>query len=366
MNIGVIKFSTQPYQEDTFILYGRQYGDRITIGVFPNDMDTHPEWNYSHEKVDYFGPSPSISIRLLGTRMVFNHDIIRWLEKNKFDVLLLMGYSSFTNIYALFYARHFDIPVIMFADTIESGRLPTIKKYIYNMCASFWVPGSRAEKYLYESGISKNKIYRGMYTYDYKKEKRIIDSYDVIQERERLGIDANSQVFLFVGKLIPTRRVGLLLESFSRLHSENVRLIIIGDGPEEHLVQECDDNRLVHIPRVPLADLYKYYAIADVYVHPGGEPFSLALVQAVAADLVVVTSDLVGASDDVVDHCGNGFIFTSSNPWELSEYMEMAIEYYDVMSIAAEEKGAWLRKNRSIEFAASELHKAIGKAANDE
>ena len=259
----------------------------------------------------------------------------------------------------LLYAFIHHIPVILGLDSVENPGHKFIKARLYKKVSAFWVPGNRSRDYLISEGVPKDKIFLGKYTYDLLEIKKKIDSIDKSSIQRRLNIKNTDIVFLFVGKLIPSRNVNLLLKAFSNIENDNVKLIIIGDGPDEYLVKDCPDNRLIHIPKVPLSELYDYYSVADIYVHPGAEPYSLAVVQAVASDMVIIASKNVGAVDDVVKDKENGVLFEPNKPKELNDSMNIVLTNIDAMKSRATIMGAYIRENRSIEFAAKQLNEAF-------
>ena len=355
--IGIIQASPAPYREKTFILCNEKMNNGVEVATFPDGMDTHPEWEYKSLKEDYIGELPK-SYVIFGRTMVFNSDIKSWIRSKKWDALLIEGYNSFTNIYALLYAFIHHIPVILGVDSVENPGYKTIKARLYRNVSAFWVPGRRSRDYLISEGVPKEKIFLGKYTYDLLEIKKNIDNIDKSSIQKRLNIKKTDIVFLFVGKLIPSRNVNMLLNAFSNLVNDNVKLIIIGDGPDEHLVSNCSDNRLVHIPRVPLAKLYDYYAIADVYVHPGAEPYSLAVVQAVASNLIVVSSKSVGAIDDVLVEGKNGYTFHYGDVSGLSKALCATLKNFEQLKHMAAEQGQVVRQKRGIDFSSDELIRA--------
>ncbi|MGH3443220.1 MAG: glycosyltransferase, partial [Nitriliruptorales bacterium] len=106
----------------------------------------------------------------------------------------------------------------------------------------------------------------------------------------------------FVGRL--ERRKGLeqLVRAFVRVkrHRPTVRLLVVGDGPERARCQQLLTARLradvLFLGRVDEEDLPRFHASADLYVAPnlGGESFGIVLLEAMAAGLPVVASDIPG------------------------------------------------------------------------
>jgi phosphatidyl-myo-inositol alpha-mannosyltransferase len=107
---------------------------------------------------------------------------------------------------------------------------------------------------------------------------------------------------LFVGRL--ERRKGLepLIRAFTLLKTArpDLRLLVVGDGPERDRCQGLLPARLrddvVFLGRVGQDELPRYYASCDLYVSPalGGESFGIVLLEAMAAGVPIVASDIPG------------------------------------------------------------------------
>jgi len=76
-------------------------------------------------------------------------------------------------------------------------------------------------------------------------------------------------------------------------------------------VREMVRSSNVHIclsEPVAFRQLAQFYAVADSYVHPGHEPYSLALMQAALCGLPIVATPNVGAACDVLVDGASGLV----------------------------------------------------------
>lgn len=118
--------------------------------------------------------------------------------------------------------------------------------------------------------------------------------------RDALDIPAGSTVVLMVGAFRPEKNHALLLEAFARLSPDHV-LVLAGDGAERAPV-EALAARLGVQPRVrflgAVPGVEGLYRMADVYVLPSRfEGFGLSALEAAAAGVPVVHSDVPGLAD---------------------------------------------------------------------
>lgn len=124
--------------------------------------------------------------------------------------------------------------------------------------------------------------------------------------RTRLGIAADCQLLLFLGRLHPKKGFDLLFPAFARLDPKTI-LVVVGPGDEGYLRHlHAEAARLSIAPRVRFvgmlrgADKLAAFVDADLFVLPSyQENFGIAVAEALAAGLPVVISDQVNIQADV-------------------------------------------------------------------
>jgi glycosyltransferase involved in cell wall biosynthesis len=119
--------------------------------------------------------------------------------------------------------------------------------------------------------------------------------------------DADEETFVLgtVGRLVPEKGIDRLVSIFRQLFpngDENVRLVIVGDGPDREKLEGLAERD----PRIVFAgaqqDVAPYYRAFDTYVSPARfEPFGLSILEAMAADCPLVLTRSEGPSEFVTD-----------------------------------------------------------------
>jgi len=109
---------------------------------------------------------------------------------------------------------------------------------------------------------------------------------------------------LFVGRLEKRKGLGVLLRAYVQLKQRipQLRLIVVGDGRMRKGYESYIDAR--NIPDIVMAgyvspdELPRYHASADIFCAPntGKESFGIVLLEAMAAGLPVVATDIPGFS----------------------------------------------------------------------
>ena len=135
--------------------------------------------------------------------------------------------------------------------------------------------------------------------------------------RRELGLDHDSPVLLFVGRLQPLKGIDTLLRAAQevRLHHDNVHVLVIGGGVDAWDDREAQELRRLQAlsetlgltPHVrfinaqPQHVLARYYAAADVFVMPSHyESFGMVVLEAMACGTPVVASQVGGLTSTVV------------------------------------------------------------------
>ncbi len=143
--------------------------------------------------------------------------------------------------------------------------------------------------------------------------------------RKELNIDEKAFLLLFAGNNFRLKGVATLIRSVARLRFEfpdrDFRLLIAGRGRTSRY--EALARRLVVSHAVmfagPLKGMERYYAAADIYVHPTFyDSCSLTVLEALAAGLPVVTTRFNGASDAIASPDAGCVIHDPSNDGELT------------------------------------------------
>jgi len=250
-------------------------------------------------------------------------------------VLHLAGWGHPLLLFALLTAGILRVPVVMESDTQLPVGLPVwkriVKRIIYPLV--FRIPkmmlpgGSRQAKYFKHYGVNDNRIKITNMTVDVSaiKQRCAQMGEDGRKEtRNRLNLDKNSVVFVFVGRLVAHKGLSDLLVAFKKINHEqpNARLLIVGDGPlRESLSRTVKMNQAVQsLGRLDMDGVIEIYHAADVAVVPSHfEPWGLVVNEALAAGLPVVASDRVGSVDDLIEDGVTGKVYASGSIAELEE-----------------------------------------------
>lgn len=146
-----------------------------------------------------------------------------------------------------------------------------------------------------------------------------LDRFDVTIDRQEVrqanGLPDDAFIFLSVGRYHPKKDFAAIIEAmamFEVKHQDSVAVVIAGQGVSQlaNLARTHEvENKIIlidtmgtspscNMPEVPSSKLIALYKCADVFVFPSLiETFGIAIVEAMAAGLPVITTDAPGCRD---------------------------------------------------------------------
>ena len=104
--------------------------------------------------------------------------------------------------------------------------------------------------------------------------------------------------FLIVSRLVPYKRVDLVVRAFNKL---KLPLIIVGTGGEEKRLRKIAGKNINFAGFVSDEHLINYYAGAKAFIHPQDEDFGISAVEAQAAGVPVIAYRKGGAMETVIE-----------------------------------------------------------------
>lgn len=157
----------------------------------------------------------------------------------------------------------------------------------------------------------------------------------------------NSNIVLFVGALDKAhyfKGVEYLLIAFSKIESNSMYLIVIGDGDLRDYYKKLSEKlgiaeRILFVGRISEDELSKYYALSDLVVLPSiarGEAFGLVLLEAMASGKPVIASNLPGVRT-VIDDSVNGYLVPPKDVEELASKISFLLENKNVKFLFGQE-----------------------------
>lgn len=234
------------------------------------------------------------------------------LSKNKYNAILIFGWSNILYLKALFIAKKLKIKTILRVETNLHSKNPVFKriikffflKFIFSHVDFFLTIGKLNRQFYKSFAIDNSRLFNAPYFVD--------NNFFKNNKTSKLKKKTN---FLFVGKLIDRKNPLLFIKIAEKLKNEkNIHFNIVGSGPLfDTCKKEIKIKSLSNISMLGFRNqkkLKKIYSNNDYLVQTSNyETWGLVINEAMASGLPVITSHNSGAAHDLIKHNNNGYIF---------------------------------------------------------
>lgn len=270
MRVLFITNIPSPYRVDFFNELGK-YVELTVLFERQSAKDREKIW-HAHEFKNFLG-SFLKGIKI-GNDAAFCPAIIKYLSREKFDIIVVGGYSSPTYMLAMLYMKVKKLPFVLNSDggfiREESKMKKSIKKFLISS-ATWWIcSGKFTKETLKHYGADEERTF--IYPFTSIRQEDILEKLPSIEEKRLLKKELNiveEKVILSVGQFIPRKGFDLLIKA-SKSIPDDVGVYIVGGKPTEEyieLVEKLNLKKKVHfIDFKPKHEIRKYYMAADLFV----------------------------------------------------------------------------------------------------
>ena len=148
--------------------------------------------------------------------------------------------------------------------------------------------------------------------------------------------------FLIVGRLVPYRRIDVLVEAFNKMQKP---LVIAGSGRDRERLEAMAGPTIEFLGRVPDEELPDLMARCRAFMWPGEEDFGISPIQAMAAGRPVIAYAAGGALETVIPG-QTGVLFDA----QTAESIIAAVEQFAEQSFDPGAISAFAARFDSAEF----------------
>ncbi len=240
------------------------------------------------------------------------------INKNNYDIVHIHGpIAPFLPVYTLMTAN---------APRVATFHAAFTRNHYYDISAGiFYHFFKRLDGRIAVSNVAKNSMYKyfpAEYTIipngiDIKRFSPNVKPIEKYSNTKKIKI-------LFVGRLEPRKGINVLFNAMNKVVKKypNVQLIVVGKGALKNVYSQVlreARNHVVFENYVPVEELPRYYASADIFCSPatGNESFGIVLLEAMASGKPVVASNIDGYKDVVRDRI-DGKLVPPKNPNRLA------------------------------------------------
>lgn len=317
-----------PYRIDYFNELGKLC-DLTVIYERKSANNRDKKWINKTNKINY--KEIYLKSIKIGNESSLSVEQITILKKEKFDVIVISGYSSLTAMITISYLSINKIPFIMSCDgglISNDNKIKYMLKTFFIKKARMWLStGDETTKYLVHYGAKKEDIrvypFTSVRNQDICKEKINKDYY-----KTKLGLK-EKKVVISIGQFIYRKGFDLLIKASDEIDDDIGIYIIGGEITEEYkkiMERSCKSN--IHFLNfMPKDELSDYYKAADLFILPTREDiWGLVINEAMAYGLPIITTDKCVAGKELVKNDFNGYIIKANS------YKDIPIKINSILS----------------------------------
>lgn len=306
---------------DVLFLTGDGQGPLLDPGFgVPVSWDVDLRSGYEHRFLTGSGrrsPAPSRLAHLA-----------RWIAAH--DAVVIHGHAEPWMLLAALLCRVRQVPYLLRGESAREGQATGLRRHLRNALARAVVSGSAAGLAI---GRRNAEFYR-----HFGARQITWAPYSVDDERfagtpptsrsellSRWDLDCRKPVVMFCGKLCPRKRPLDLCAAVTAL-ARDVNVVFAGDGElADEIRARLRPGSGVVTGFINQSELPCYYHMADVLVLPSEhEPWGVVVNEAMAAGVIPVVSDRVGAAPDLV--AGVGQVYPCGDTARLAEALGRALD----------------------------------------
>ena len=244
-----------------------------------------------------------------------------------------------------------------------------LKRQLFTGVDGVMTPGSDGRRFARRYGTPADRIHIVPHAIDvaHFREGAALARHQRDEIRSEIGVSGCT--FIYVGRLWE-RGKGLdhLIDAFAEVVRDGgtpASLLLVGDGPDDgRLRRRVADlglaDNVVFAGFISAVGLPRYHAASDVFVFPTlGDPYGLAVDEAMAAGLPVIATTAAGELDLRLHHGENGLVVPPADTAALANAMKQLARDEDARKQLGA-KSALMIDGRTPEQWARDFERAVG------
>ena len=252
-------------------------------------------------------------------------------QNHKWDVIL-SHFAYPDGFFAVLLGKALGIPVFISclgSDINSLANKISTKKMIK------WALGE-SEKVFVVSNSLKNKIIE----IGIRKEKVVVVNNGIeinkyfVRDKEDFKkyykIPKGDKIILYVGRLSKEKGVDVLIKAFSFIKDLNIKLYIVGGGPQEKILLRQAErlglmDRIKFLGHMHHSEIPNLMNVADLFVLPSrSEGYPNVLLEALACGIPVLATD-VGGITEIINNENLGIIVAADDPIQMAQGIYSAL-----------------------------------------
>lgn len=271
----------------------------------------------------------------------FEYGLFWDLFKYKPDIII-SNQLGFRTLITYIYSKLFSIPIITWicvsphTERHNSYLREKFRHWLIPKSKYIWTNLTEANEYLINKQfIAKEKIINTPYSVNSAKYANLVSIEKKKSNYYKENFKLKGLVFLYVGQIIQRKGINELIEAFTSLNIKKLpafSILFVGGKLNQKQTNKLLSNCIIftNIDFVQPEDLYKFYALSDVFVFPTLEDeWGIVLNEAISSGLPVLSSIYAASTIDLVKNGYNGFSFDPLNKLDFINKIKMILNLHN-------------------------------------
>ena len=289
-----------------------------------------------------------------------NPELIPAIERWGADAVLVFGWNFKSHLKVMRYF-HGKIPVYFRGDSTLLDDKPGVKtfmrrialRWVYSHVDKAFYVGTNNRDYFLAHGLKPSQLIFAPHSVENSRFGTPEVEAAALKWREELGFSDSDIVIVYAGKLYGVKNITVLVRQFTDYIAANpstkLKLLIVGNGPDEEFVQKNTGRHIALLPFQNQSKIPLIYCIGNVFILPSNsDTWGLGINEAMASGRAVVVTNKVGCAVDLVKDGINGFYFDldssdntilfsrleTTNLQEIGTFNKIAIKQWNYQNIS--------------------------------
>ena len=306
-----------PYKVDFFNELGKEVD--LTV-LFERASESDRNRLFYHSRATNFKPIFLKSLSL-GAHNNIASGFLPYLKDRTYDIVVINGWSSFTEMKAIRYLKKRKIPYIF---AINGGIVPQkeaswkrkLKTKMIGGASAYLCPDFESEKYLLHYGATKEAVTLFPYSTLYEREilNKPLNEEEKEKRKQTLGLP-NKATYIAVGAFIERKNIAFLLSEVWSHVSKEKELLLIGEGPSKEkylkIMKEKGLTNVHLLPFQPKDKILQYFSVSEMSLFLTKEDiYGHVVNESLSQGCPVLGSDASNAAKHLIKNGEDGYVFS--------------------------------------------------------
>lgn len=258
---------------------------------------------------------------------------IKMLEDEKYDLIIINGYSTLTEMHTIDYLKKNGIPYqfCINGGIVKKHEFPlkkALKKKYISGATAYLAPDENSAAYLVHYGAAKDKI--TLYPYSTVFESEVLKEPLSKEEKKRIAEEEfhlpGEELFVSSGQFIKRKGFDRLIKLWAHMPA-SCRLAIAGEGPEKEnylkLIAKLHLNNVTLLPYLRKERELRFFSAGSAFLFPTKEDiYGHVVNESLASGTPVISSKESNAAKKLVKDGETGYLIDFKNQTEFLDAIE--------------------------------------------